>query len=83
MKNKENLLAKLEKIVAPVMIASETHAITLVVLVLGVVSFIPVNLWVPTFVRMFVNEGILLFIGGLVYVHHPTKASKMGDLLLR
>lgn len=62
MKNKENLLAKLEKIVAPVMIASETHAITLVVLVLGVVSFIPVNLWVPTFVRMFVNEGILLLL---------------------
>ena len=62
MKNKEKLLTKIEKIVAPVVIASDTHAITLVILVLGVVSFIPMNLLVPTFVRMFVNEGILLLL---------------------
>lgn len=62
MKSKEKLLTKIEKLAAPVMIVSETHAITLVILVLGVVSFIPMNLLVPTFVRMFINEGILLLL---------------------
>jgi hypothetical protein len=62
MKNKEKLLTKIEKLAAPMMIVSETHAITLVILVLGVVSFIPMHLLVPTFVRMFVNEGILLLL---------------------
>ena len=62
MKSKEKLLTKIEKLAAPVMIVSETHAITLVILVLSVVSFIPMNLLVPTFVRMFINEGILLLL---------------------
>lgn len=62
MKNKENLLAKLEKIASPVIITTEQHVPIFLILVLGVVAFTPGNLWIPAFIRMFINEGILLLL---------------------
>lgn len=83
MKSKEKLLTKIEKLAAPVMIVSETHAITLVILGAWCRIFHsdePIGSNVCTYVYQRRNTT---FIGGLVYGHRPTKASTMGNLLLR
>ncbi len=64
MKNKEKYLEKLEKISAPVIVTTEQHIVLLVVLALGVVSFVPVPLLIPTFLHIFTVEGLLFLLAG-------------------
>lgn len=64
MKNKEKYLEKLEKISAPVIVTTEQHIVLLVVLALGVVSFVPVPLLIPAFLHIFTVEGLLFLLAG-------------------